>query len=145
MKKQKLEKSITPPARGKDYLEQQTTKMRTPGNVTPALINHLAEKFSPEFIAGKIEELLNATHLTKGGQAISDNRAREAGLKLLMSYLIGLPVQRQEILQLNFDSLEELQKRAQQSPTIQAAVARVLAPTNIQSDGPLESSLEDSK
>lgn len=103
--------------------------LATARDVTPNLIAHLAGRFSPEFIAGKIEELMGATHVTAGGKLIPDNRAREAGLRLLMAYLIGLPVQRQEIVQLNFDSLEELQRRAQQSPALRSAVAKILEPT----------------
>jgi hypothetical protein len=55
-----------------------------------------------------------------------------------MAYLIGLPVQRQEIVQVNCDSLEELQRRAQQSPALKAAVKKILEPVPevIQIDGP---------
>lgn len=130
------------------HLAERAKNLSAPTNITPALIGYLTHKFPPSLIAEKIGELMEAIHITKGGDPIPDNRAREAGLKLLISYLVGLPVQRQEIVQLNFDSLEELQKRAQQSPTIQAAVARVLAPIpakDVQNDGPLESPLVDSK
>jgi hypothetical protein len=113
---------------GNSHLAERSNQLNNPSHVTPALISHLAGRFSPEFIAGKIDELLNATHVTKGGQVIADNRAREAGLRLLMAYLIGPPVQRQEIVQVNFDSLEELQRRAQQSPALRAAVAKILEP-----------------
>ncbi len=132
---------------GNSHLIQRSQELQNPSHVTPALISHLAGRFSPEFIAGKIDELLNATHVTKGGKRIADNRAREAGLKLLMAYLIGLPVQRQEIVQVNFDSLEELQRRAQQSPALRAAVAKILEPLpgGLQSDGPPNFQEEDSK
>ena len=112
-------------------LAKNARELNIPGNVTPALVAHLASRFSPEFIAGKVEELLNATHVTQGGREIADNRAREAGLKLLMAYLVGLPVQRQEIVQVSFDSLEELQKRAQQSPALRSAVAKILGSSTI--------------
>ena len=112
--------------------------MKNPTHVTPALIKHLADRFTPEMIGDKIEELLNATHVTRLGQRIADNRAQEAGVKLLLSYMIGLPVQRQEIISLNFDSLEELQRRAQQSPALRAALARVVEtlPEDVQNAPP---------
>lgn len=53
-------------------------RLKTPAEITPR--PQLAEQFPPEVTAGKIHELLEATRVTKGGQTIPGNRAREAGL-----------------------------------------------------------------
>lgn len=140
-------KTRTPRARAKkesdkskseQHLEARSQQLENPAHITPALLAHLTKRFSPEFIGDKINELLEATHLTKGGQEIADNRAREAGVKLLMSYMVGLPVQRQEIVQFNFDSLDTLRERAKTSPALRAALARVLEtlPDDVQNAPP---------
>ena len=101
-------------------------ELSTPGNVTAGLMQHLAERFTPELIADKIAELLHATHVTSGNRTIADNRAREAGLKLLLGYLIGLPVQRQEIITRHTSTLEELQAKVKNSPEMRRAIAELL-------------------
>lgn len=140
-------KNKTPEERARailEHLEKRAQQLREPKNITPALIAHLAEKFPPERIVQKIEQLLEAKYYTKDGKEHTDTRAIESGLKLLLSYLIGLPVQRQEIVQVNCDSLEELQRRAQQSPALRAAAARILdeLPASVQFDPPAEISAD---
>ncbi|MEZ0300001.1 MAG: hypothetical protein ACAI35_26400 [Candidatus Methylacidiphilales bacterium] len=116
-----------------------------PGSISPAVMAHLSKRFPPDYIAGKIGELLEATHIVTGGREVPDNRARESGLKLLMTYLIGLPVQRKEIVQLTVDSLEDLQRRAQQSPALRAAVEKVVgsAPGTGSGSGPGRESVRE--
>ena len=99
-----------------------TQSFDQPANVTKELVSYLAERFPPDLIAGKIEELLHATHKTRGGNDIPDNRAREAAVKLLISYLVGLPIQRTENVNINIDSMEDLQSRMKSSPAVQAAL-----------------------
>ena len=103
--------------------KSKPTKVITP-SVSVSLINALAEKFPPERIVGYIEALMVATHKTNGGQIIPDNRAREAGTKLLMSYLVGLPIQRQEIVNINVDGNNEAAEKAiLGSPALRSALA----------------------
>lgn len=108
--------------------------LKNPTNITPHLLAQLAEQFPPEVIVEKIHDLLEATHVTKGGQTIPDNRAREAGLKILMAYQIGLPIQRQEVVTTQFDSLDEMQQRLKNSPALKAAVAKLLASGNAEKE-----------
>ncbi|MDR1190654.1 MAG: hypothetical protein LBK60_03180 [Verrucomicrobiales bacterium] len=116
-------------AAGEEHLERRAGELGNPANVTPALVRHLAEHFTVERIRGKIDELLEATHVTQGGRVIPDNRAREAGLKLLLAYLIGLPVQRQEILTGTVEPLETLERRLRNSPALRQTLTRMLAET----------------
>ena len=119
---------LEPKKRKTGELKEQHLKVRVTNNfeqasnVTKELVAYLAERFPPDLIAGKIEELLHATHKTRGGNDIPDNRAREAAVKLLISYLVGLPVQRTENVNINIDSMEDLQSRMKGSPAVQAAL-----------------------
>jgi hypothetical protein len=119
--------------------EQEVAGWHPGKNVSAQVIERLAERFTPDEICRRIEDLLDATHLSGGGKQIPDNRAREGGLKLLLSYLVGLPVQRQEIVTVNFDSLESLKERAKASPSLRASLAKVQAqaqaPVDVQIDG----------
>ena len=81
---------------------------REPGLLGLAAMTRLAEEIPIELIVSGIKDLLTATQtngkiaakLEEGGFAAPpDYRAREAGLKLWLSYVIGMPVQRQHILQ----------------------------------------------
>jgi hypothetical protein len=107
-------------------MEVKADHLESPRNVTPELIAHLAEKFSPELIAKKLEALLNATHVTAGGKVIDDNRAQEAGLKLLLAYLVGLPIQRQEIINVHVAGMQELTDKAMASPALQSLAQRLV-------------------
>jgi len=112
-------------ARKKHVTDRIEGGITAPSDVSERLIRHLAKQFSPDYITKKIAALCEATHVTKGGHHIADNRAQEAGIKLLLAYLVGLPVQRQEIVQVQIDGAQ-LQERAAMSPAIQKAAARLL-------------------
>jgi len=55
----------------------------------------LAEKLPIEELVDVIRSMIRATRPTKYGD-VPDMRAQEAGVKLAMSYLVGLPTQRIE-------------------------------------------------
>jgi hypothetical protein len=64
-----------------------------PSSVSRELAVALAREFSPEDITRRIRELCDAKRMTKHGLE-DDVRAREAGLKLMLAYKEGLPLQR---------------------------------------------------
>jgi hypothetical protein len=114
-------------------------KLSEPGSISPKLMQHLAERFSAELIGDKIAELLHATHVTSGNRVITDNRALEAGLKLLLGYLIGLPVERREVIMRQVTTLEDLQAQAKSSPELRRALAELLdekVPWKVDKSGP---------
>lgn len=84
--------------------------LTNPGHISAKLVEHLAQRFPPELIAQKIDDLLKAQHMTKGGNLIDDNRAREAAIKMLLSYIVGLPVQRVENVNYDVPEHEALEK-----------------------------------
>lgn len=72
-------------------------EIRSVSNISQHLLERLVAEIPAKRILEGIKEMLSATFITKSGKSHPDYRAREAGLKLYMSYAIGLPVQRQII------------------------------------------------
>lgn len=77
-----------------------------------------------------LEDGLNATRTYWDGFAKQmfqepDHRVRASVAVDILHFTDGKPVERKEIVNYNFDSLEELQRRAENSPAMQAALARV--------------------
>lgn len=91
-------KKTGPRSRKSKSAELEIAEVKNPAQVSGAVLAALAKRFTPKEIVRHIEGLLTATHVTKGGQKIVDNRAVEAGLKMLMAYLVGNPPQRIENL-----------------------------------------------
>lgn len=114
--------------------DNQVPEIKNAGHISTRLIAVLAEKFPPEVVAAKIEVLLNATHVTRGGQHIVDNRGVEAGLKLLLAYQVGLPVQRQEIVNFNVDGDKAIEDRMRKSPALRKAMIRKLEQMDAEPD-----------
>lgn len=88
----------------------------------------IANKFGGGKMADMLYELCDAKCITKGGHEIADNRTRLAALSLAMAYLIGRPVERQEILTVNVDADAEsgLEERLKSSPALRKVFRRVL-------------------
>ena len=87
----------------------------------------LVEQFAPETIVEKIEELLNAEVVTKGGEVRPDTRTRESAVKLLLSYTIGLPIQRTQNITMNVtQSDDDVQELIDGSPTLRAELAEMI-------------------
>ena len=125
-------KNVKPPKISSQPDNQDTLSIRKNGDirapwVSQKLIETLSERFTPEMIVGYIEQLLEATHVTKGGNHIPDNRARESAVKLLLAYMVGLPVQRQEIIQKFIDGSKDTEEAILASPALRATLARKIA------------------
>ncbi len=96
-----------------------------PGDIGPQMLQQLAALLPPALIAEKIQGMLNATY-ESGGKVKTDWRAVEAGVKLWMSYQIGMPVQRQVILQQKSESGEETLERLLASPASRKMLGQLL-------------------
>ncbi|MBK1883675.1 hypothetical protein JIN85_14755 [Luteolibacter pohnpeiensis] len=98
-------------------------KVLSPGTFNRELQTALAEIYSTEEISAYIDSLLVATFK---GQP--DNRTRLAALTLLMAYLVGKPVERQEVVSVNVDadSLVGIEERLRTSPTLCRALGDAL-------------------
>ena len=95
--------------------------MSDPSCISAKLSSVLAEKFQPEVIAAKIEELMNAEVVTKGGNVRPDTRTREAAVKLCLDYTVGRPTKRVQTVTVNVDtSTEDAQELLANSPALRA-------------------------
>ncbi len=95
-------------------------------DIGPALLSKLAELIPVEFVAEKILQLLNAEIVNARGESYPDNRAIEAGVKLYMSYQVGMPVQRQVIVNQTSESAAQTLERLLESPASRRALQQVL-------------------
>ena len=95
-------------------------------DIGPEMLTRLAAKVSPEDIAELIRTMITAEHETKGGDMYPDWRAREAGAKLWMSYMIGMPIQRQVIVNQASESGVQTLERLLESPASRRALQQVL-------------------
>jgi hypothetical protein len=91
-------------------------------------LSAIADKFGDGRLAQLLSELCDAKCITKGGHEIADNRTRLAAVSLALAYLIGRPVERQEILTVNVDADAEagLEERLKNSPALRKVFRRVL-------------------
>ena len=67
-----------------------------PGDINKQMADVLIKRIPMEEAADAIQSMIRAKRKTRYGEEV-DQRAKEAGLKLYYSYVVGLPVQRQEI------------------------------------------------
>lgn len=106
-----------------------TTELRTiakGSDIGPALLARLAEMVPVELVAQKILQLLHAEIVNARGESYPDNRAIEAGVKLYMSYQVGMPVQRQVIVTEARETTGQTLERLLASPASRRALQSVL-------------------
>jgi hypothetical protein len=101
------------------------------GDIGTGLILQLAKEVPPEQIAVAIKEMLGATTNQRTGahdyEEVPDWRAREAAVKLYLSYMLGMPVQRTEVKTQVIESEEQTLARLLGSPAVREALRRELA------------------
>ena len=118
-------------AAAKNLSKTQRQKRRhdlsDPSKISTRLTSVLAEQFPAEVISEKIDELLNATRELKDGTILTDTRSLEAGLKLLLAYTVGKPVERTETLTVNVETTpEQLSAQIESSPALKARLKKLL-------------------
>lgn len=93
----------------------------------------LARTLSSEVTAERIAEVLSdglvAMRTTGSGVCEPDMRTRLEAAKLALAYIVGLPIQRSEIVNVNVDAAaqQDMVARLRSSPALRAAVSRMLA------------------
>ena len=98
------------------------------GAVSRELVAAIAQVISPQRIAEAINEMLSAKRELKNGTILPDTRAQEAGVKFYLQYMIGLPVQRVEQVNVNIDADAEagLTDRLTNSPALRQSLKRAI-------------------
>lgn len=90
------------------------------------LLEAMAQAFPPEKIQEHLKELATASIITKGGNERPDYRTRMEALKMIYSYSVGTPIQRQEQVNYNLDvndmSEKELVDLLSRSPSMMKKV-----------------------
>jgi hypothetical protein len=88
----------------------------------------VANRFGGERIGQLLDELCEAECITNGGRKIPDNRTRLAAITLVLAYMVGRPVERQEIISVNVDADSEagMLERLKSSPALRAQLRKVL-------------------
>jgi len=88
------------------------------------------EKEIPESrIARTLSECMSAVSISRSGAVEPDYRTRLAAAQLALSYKIGKPVERAEVVQLNLgaDDAPDLSARLAHSPALREAFRKMLA------------------
>ncbi|MDE1169863.1 MAG: hypothetical protein PW734_01430 [Verrucomicrobium sp.] len=102
----------------------------TPTEIAPSITRAMATLCPPEVFAQNLLNLMTATkralvnHQVYGD--VPDWSAREAGAKMYASYMIGLPIQRQEIVSVQKESLDTIRERLENSPAMRKSLQAVL-------------------
>ncbi len=102
-----------------------STTTKTPNEL---LADALALETPPAEIARALRQALTATVTNRAGVVEPDHRIRIQAADIALAYLIGRPVQRQEILSVNVDADAEagLEARLKNSPALRQVFRRVL-------------------
>jgi hypothetical protein len=111
----------------KKQRQQRRHELSKPSMISARLSSLLAERFPPSVIGDHLEVLLSAVTVTKDGREIPDVRSREAGLKLILSYGIGKPLERSEVTTVNVTpSNEDIQAQIDHSPALRQELAKMI-------------------
>ena len=127
-------------AKAKRKLANRPISEISPASISRELMDAIAHEIEPTEIAKCIRELITATRELKNGTVLPDTRAMESGVKLYLAYMIGLPVQRIENLNVNVDAETEegLTDRLAKSPALRQSFRRVLSKAEGVSEGVVE-------
>lgn len=105
-----------------------------PGMINRAVLEALARRLPPDYLAERVERLINAkrTFRDKAGNVHTEDdvRANEAGLKLAYAYQVGKPIERAQIVTKNIavdESVESMEERLRKSPALRRSLAKTLA------------------
>ena len=95
---------------------EQITDVR---QVSSALMDEMMRRIPPSRIVDKLESLIDAKRWTgkgKGAREVPDLTAQALGLRYIVPYILGLPVQHQEIITTHVESENQLVERMRYSP-----------------------------
>lgn len=100
--------------------------------VAIAFMDTLARRFNPDDLADRLEAMLDAETppiVTKDGKILvrPDNPTRLRALEFIYAYVVGRPIERQQIVnQTTGGSLEDFMAKCQASPVFRDTVLRML-------------------
>lgn len=92
------------------------------------LVETIAQEFPVEDIIALLKRLFKAKTYTKDGKEYDDCRTQLAAATLLLNYVVGRPVERQEVVNVNLDADAEvgLSERLAKSPALRLSLKRAI-------------------
>lgn len=110
---------------------QKELKSLRAGDIGTGLMLQLAKEVPLDEVAKAIKEMMGATTNQRVGahnyEEVPDWRAREAAVKLYLSYMLGMPVQRVQTETRVIENDEQTLARILESPAVRDALRRELA------------------
>jgi hypothetical protein len=99
-----------------------------PSTISREVISSIAKHVSPDKVGRVIARMLDAKRRLKDNTELDDTRTMEAGLKLYLAYMVGMPTQRQEIVSVNVDADNALglEERLRHSPALRSMFRKML-------------------
>lgn len=96
--------------------------------ISKEIVAALAYVIPPETVAQTIASLMTASRTLKNGTVLPDTRAQDSGVKLYLAYMVGLPVQKTESVNitLDADSAVGMEDRLRKSPALRQALKGIL-------------------
>lgn len=109
-------------------------------DIGSSTLKRLADLVTPEQIAAKIQGMLGATMVVRTGAESTEERPDwrtiEAAVKLWLSYQLGMPVQRQVVVQQAPETGEATMSRLMSSPAAVKVLETMLAKAKDVGGGP---------
>ncbi len=109
--------------------EEEGLMPADPAKLSTKIMQEIAERVPASKVAEVIQQLLEATFETKGGELKPDFRAREAGIKYWLSYMVGEPIKRVHTVLEKRKTAADPMADLQGSKAAMQALARLLAST----------------
>lgn len=99
-----------------------------PATISREVIASIAKHVTPDKVGRVIGRMLDAKRFLKNGDELDDTRTQEAGLKLYLAYMVGMPVQRTEAVNINLDadSAVGMEERLRNSPALRSMFRKML-------------------
>lgn len=99
-----------------------------PATISREVIASIAKHVTPDKVGKVIARMLDAKRRLKDNTELDDTRTQEAGLKLYLAYMVGMPVQRTEAVNINVDadSAVGMEERLRHSPALRAMFRKML-------------------
>ena len=104
--------------------------MTKPNTNSAETLARVLNKECPESLLGEVlSQCLAATTISRNGAVCPDFRTRLSACQIALGYKFGLPVRREESVNMNVDAErpDKLEERLQRSPALRRALRDMLA------------------
>lgn len=110
-------------------LVRQLPRKNVGKSLTADALQEIRDSVSAADVARAIREALDATYTSAAGNTFPDHRTRLEAGKVWMNYMVGMPLQRQEVIATVSEPPEAIIKRMLQSPAARSKLVELLNET----------------